>query len=99
MSTTQIGALAPLAAPLPPVPNGQALTPSQWTTLMAFADTIIPSIENVSDIAEGDSRVGEYYKESASSVPGFREALQRLFSDYVRPDALDGIKVILSALE
>lgn len=40
-----------------------------------------------------------YLHESASSVAGFRELLQRMLDDFVREDARKGIRVILSALE
>ena len=45
MTTTQLKLIAPLDTPLPPVPPGEVLTEAQWTTLMAIADTIVPSIE------------------------------------------------------
>ena len=40
-----------------------------------------------------------YLAESASSTPGARELLRRMFSENIRPDARKGICVILSALE
>ena len=40
-----------------------------------------------------------FLQENASSVPGFRELLQRILGDYLREDARKGIRVILSALE
>ena len=45
MTTTQLNLLAPLDAPLPPPPEGEPFTESQWTTLMAIADTVIARIE------------------------------------------------------
>lgn len=48
MSSRQMDVLAPLASPLPPPPEGDVLTPSNWTTLMAVADTIIPSLDDSS---------------------------------------------------
>ena len=44
MTTTQLNAISPLEAPLPPPRKGEALTDSQWVTLMAIADTLVPSI-------------------------------------------------------
>ncbi|KAL8836921.1 MAG: hypothetical protein Q9170_002720 [Blastenia crenularia] len=41
----------------------------------------------------------KYLAEKASSAPGFRELIQRTFGDYMREDALKGIRVILSALD
>ena len=45
MTSTQLSLISPLEAPLPPPRGGEALTDSQWTTLMAIADTIIPAIQ------------------------------------------------------
>lgn len=45
MTSTQLDLIAPFDTPLPPPPDGQVLTESQWITLMAIADAIIPSIE------------------------------------------------------
>lgn len=45
MTTTQLNLIAPLDTPLPALAPGEVLTETQWTTLMAIADTIIPSIE------------------------------------------------------
>jgi len=36
--------VTPKASPLPPVSTTDPLTPSQWRTLLALADTVIPSI-------------------------------------------------------
>ena len=44
MTSTQLNLITPLEAPLPPAREGEVFTDSQWTTLMAIADTIIPSI-------------------------------------------------------
>lgn len=51
MTSTQLNLIAPLATPLPPPSKGEVLTESQWTTLMAIADTVIPSIEVSSDFS------------------------------------------------
>ena len=45
MTSTDLNLLAPLDTSLPPVPAGEVLTKSQWATLLAIADTIIPAIE------------------------------------------------------
>ena len=45
MTTTQLKCITPLETPLPPPATGEVLTEAQWTTLLAIADTIIPSIE------------------------------------------------------
>jgi len=43
MTSTTLADYTLLDAPLPPPREGDALTASQWTTLLAIADTIIPS--------------------------------------------------------
>ncbi|KAL9130568.1 MAG: hypothetical protein Q9217_001281 [Psora testacea] len=45
MPTTPLNLIIPFETPLPPPREGGVLTDAQWTTLMAIADTIIPSIE------------------------------------------------------
>ena len=45
MASTQLNLIAPLDTPLPPPPDGEPLTESQWKTLMAIADTVIAAIE------------------------------------------------------
>ena len=45
MATQDMDFIAPLATPLPPLPDTELLTPSQWTTLLAIGDTVIPRIE------------------------------------------------------
>ena len=44
MTTTQLKLASPVETSLPPL-KGEVLTDAQWTTLMAIADTIIPSIQ------------------------------------------------------
>ncbi|KAL8628457.1 hypothetical protein Q9189_005867, partial [Teloschistes chrysophthalmus] len=45
MTSTQLDLIAPLDSPLPPPPEGDVFTESQWATLLAIADTIVPAIE------------------------------------------------------
>jgi hypothetical protein len=40
--------VSPKAAPLPPLPDEDPLTPAQWTTLLAIADAVVPAIKPVS---------------------------------------------------
>ena len=124
MTSTQLNLIAPLDTPLPPPPDGQALTESQWTTLMAIADAVIPSITVSSTLlnsslclapaeyasahetitqrlpARADPNLTHrFLQENASSLPGFRELVQRILGNYIREDARKGIRVILSTLE
>ena len=43
-----LASIAPLATPLPPLPEGEVLTSAQWATLMSIGDTVIPSIQRPS---------------------------------------------------
>ena len=124
MTSTQLNLIAPLDTPLPPPPDGQVLTESQWTTLMAIADAVIPSIQVSSTLSNRSLCVApakyasahetitqclpaqtdpdltqRFLEENASSLPGFKEVLQRTLGDYMREDARKGIRVILSALK
>ena len=124
MTSTQLNLIAPLDTPLPPPPDGQVLTESQWTTLMAIADTVIPSIQVSSTLSNRSLYIApakyasthetitqrlpaqtdpdltqRFLEENASSLPGFKEVLQRILGDYTREDARKGIRVILSALK
>lgn len=116
--------IAPLESPLPPPPSGEVLTDLQWTTLMAIADTVIPSISdssqsspgglvveaaeyatavktlnaNIPDTGEADL-ARTYLQETPSTLPGFKQFLQRVIGDYMREDARKGLRVLLSALE
>lgn len=116
--------IAPFESPLPSPPSGDVLTDSQWTTLMAIADTVIPSISDSSQSSSGglsvepteyatavkilnakipDTGKGDlartYLQESPSTLPGFKQFLQRVIGDYMREDARKGLRVLLSALE
>ncbi|KAE8355990.1 hypothetical protein BDV28DRAFT_11962 [Aspergillus coremiiformis] len=46
--TEQAVAYTPLEVPVPPVPTKQIFSELQWTTLLAIADTVIPSIRGPS---------------------------------------------------
>ncbi|KFY10153.1 hypothetical protein V492_05166 [Pseudogymnoascus sp. VKM F-4246] len=48
-----IAALAPLATPLPPSPDGSPFTDEQWAILMSLMDTVIPRIVRASAATEG----------------------------------------------
>lgn len=124
MTSKQLDIIAPLDSPLPPPSNGDVLTEAQWETLMAIADTVIPSIEvtstsssnqnsiqtheyaavneklNKASAVNSDSGLSrKYLEENPSSLPGFKQSLKRTLGEYIRPDALKGIRVILSTLE
>ncbi|KAL9116853.1 MAG: hypothetical protein Q9187_006616 [Circinaria calcarea] len=101
--------IAPLAIPLPPPPEDDVLTPSQWITLMAIGDTVIPSLElsssNISKLKENlppgaeAELTGAYLSEQASTTPGLKALIHRTLHDFIRQDARKGISVILTALD
>jgi hypothetical protein len=48
MSALLTEAVSPTAAPLPPLPIDDPLTPAQWKTLLAIADACVPAIKPMS---------------------------------------------------
>lgn len=124
MIPSVLNLITPLESPLPSPPSGEVLTDSQWTTLMAIADAVIPSIRDSSQSSEGgllvepteyatavktlNAKIPDtgnvdlartYLLESPSTLPGFKQFLQRAIGDYMREDARKGLRVLLSALE
>ena len=113
MTTEQLGLIAPLASPLPPSAKGELLTPSQWTTLMAIGDTVIPKIDSATEdysttlkrlqdvISEKDDPkiANAYLSEPASSIPELRDCVRRILCESLRPEATKGVSVLLSALK
>ena len=109
MTSLQMSLIAPLASPLPPPPEGDVLTPSQWTTLMAIGDTVIPALElspaNFSKLKatlpSGADTVlaSTYLIEQASTTPGLKDLIHRTINKFIRQDAQKGMSVILTALK
>lgn len=66
MTSTELNLLSPLDSPLPPPPEGEILTAAQWRTLLAIADTVIPSVEVSSALST--SKLVIQASEYASSV-------------------------------
>ena len=68
------------------------IEPAEYTSTVKTLTERLP--------AQSESNLPQkFLQENASSLPDFREFLQRVFGDYVREDARKGIRVILSALE
>ncbi|EEQ28573.1 hypothetical protein McanMca71_005355 [Microsporum canis] len=115
------------ATPLPPASRPEEIfSPAQWETLLAVADTIIPSIsctdsasssashvvgqsefdalasslrpETVEDESEATKAATRYLKESASSIPGFKESLCFTLGRHVHREGLKGIGSVLAGL-
>ncbi|MCJ1420682.1 hypothetical protein MMC32_007041 [Xylographa parallela] len=68
MSTQQLDFFAPLASPLPPLPEGEVLSPSQWVTLMAIGDTVIPAINLSFSSSEKRLVAEDEYDEAIAKV-------------------------------
>ena len=69
---------APLPSPLPPLSDGEVLTTSQWATLMAIGDTIIPAL--VSSFSSSEQRLvaeGEY-DEATSKIQSIIPATNKI---------------------
>ena len=45
-----LSALATLAAPLPPAPEGEVFTSDQWTTLLSICETFVPHLARAADL-------------------------------------------------
>jgi hypothetical protein len=86
MTSTQLAAIAPLASPLPPPPEGDALTEDQWKTLYAIGDTVIASIT--------DSASDENHQ-LAVPVADYDAALQELKSGTSAADSTSATKIYL----
>lgn len=63
-----IAPVAVKASPLPPVPDEDPLTKDQWRTLMAFSDTVIPTV-----LEKG--RGASAFKENSVSVEQYGNAI------------------------
>lgn len=90
MTSTELDLLVPLAAPLPPLPQGEVLSSSQWTTLLAVADTLIPSIRTSTD--NDHSRLFLEESEYAAAVQKLQtvvpnEAGREAISQYLQESA------------
>ena len=77
MAITGLDMIAPLDVPLPPVPEGDVLTPSQWITFLAIADAIIPAVAPASSSSIDDLAV---------QLPDYDNAIDNI-QRVVPPDA------------
>jgi len=59
MSSLPTEIVEPDAAPLPPLPQTDPFTYAQWKTLLAIADTVIPSVRPWSTARANDLGVGD----------------------------------------
>jgi hypothetical protein len=100
MSAPALEIIAPLTSPLSPPPGGEFLTDSQWNTLMAIADTVIPSIGVSSHpsphgLAIDSTEYATAVETLKALIPeiGDRNLAQRYLEE--RPSALPGFKEFL----
>lgn len=87
VSTSMLEAIAPLAAPLPDPPAGDAFTPAQWTTLLAIMDTIVPAIHRESVTPSSTSTVQAVPDVQYNAV--VHEVREKV-KDLPKDDELDG---------
>ncbi len=74
-SVNELSTLAPLAAPLTSVPEGEVFTSDQWKTLLAICDVFVPAIQ------------ADEFHQNALSVPNLDEAMSQ-YETYL-PDNVD----------
>ncbi len=68
------------------------LEPSEYASAVETITRRLP--------AQADPNLTQrFLQENASSVPGFRELIQRMLGEDMREDARKGIRVVLSALK
>jgi len=101
MTSSQLNLIAPLDTPLPSPQEGKFFTKSQWVTLMAIADTIVPSIEVSSEASLTTlSLPASEYSTAIAHIEGRLTANQtsNLPTQYLRENAssLPGFQDLLS---
>ena len=98
-------AMASLAAPLPPAPEGELFTSEQWAILLSICEVFIPALETseanktvfLQKEANGNI-ISEYLGESVIALPAFKPAIHRKLGHYVPASALAPLSLILSTL-
>lgn len=83
------------------IPFVAASSASSTTKLSVEESEYTAAVDTLKELP-AESQAGlhqKYLEENASSIPGIREAIQRLLSDYMPEDARKGLRVILSTLE
>jgi hypothetical protein len=100
MSARALESIAPLESPLPPPPDGDCLTDAQWTTLIAIADTVVPSVVvsseqvlNKLSIPSTEYATAVEKLEALISGPGEVGVVQTYLEE--SPSALPGFKQLL----
>ncbi len=84
------------------VPAVEASSSPSLQNLSVQPSEYANAVEQIQKAVPADApsdAVQKYLAERAGSLPRFKELIQRQFGDYMRDDALKGIRVILSTLE
>jgi hypothetical protein len=68
MSKAQVEMFSPLASPLPPLGEGEVLSPQQWTTLMSIGDALIASIDSPTSDMPAPNRLSISSAEYSAAV-------------------------------
>ena len=98
-STAQAALIAPLHVPLPPPLAGNTLTEDQWITLLAIADTIIPSIGSDSDLPSSKLQLSSSDFEAARlALHQDRTVRKESLASYIdeSPSSLPAFKALLA---
>ena len=95
MSAQQLTSIAPLPTTLPQPPQDETLTPDQWATLLAVAETVIPSLLRGEQAAGTDaSKFKLPESEYDALVQGIRDGVveppdEVALTDYLAESAVD----------
>lgn len=89
MASSTLNQLAPLAAPLPPPPEGEFFTPEQWQTLLSIVDTVIPTIRK-------EKRISNKTNEVAIADKSFNATLDHLQKTVVSAPNVDDLEDYLA---
>lgn len=101
MSEINVSPAIPKPSPLPPVPTTDPLTPSQWRTLLALADTVIPSVvpETTANPIEELGVTDNVYSSAIAAIEstGFRDQAEDLARKYLseRPSQIPAFKELV----
>ncbi|USP80136.1 hypothetical protein yc1106_07410 [Curvularia clavata] len=81
--------ISPRATPLPPLPSEDPLTPTQWKTLLAIADAIIPAIKPAAtanaqtDIATADNAYSNAISTLSGRIPDSEPDAEAVAREYL----------------
>ncbi|KAF2843546.1 long-chain fatty alcohol dehydrogenase [Patellaria atrata CBS 101060] len=93
----------PTAIPRPPLPDVDPLTPEQWRTILAIADSVIPSIKPAASSHEASTNLpvpDSEYSTALSTIQGSSSAREELARHYLEecPSTSQDFKNALTVL-